>query len=395
LYDAELEKEKFEETEDQSHSDDSPPHRRSEGRRREQEAKEAAEDAARTNHEADEWEAKTKTSLKNILCLRDKIATMSASIQNIDQEHRDKLARETREKERRNYKTTIWDQDSRRIERENARRSQERLQQRSSFSIRLVWSKNDLLKIETQYRAEMQLQSHHRRSLAQRLERDFTKKMEIAQQEKHDRMDKKKAEEAVRKAKEDAAGQEKARAMQEESDRIRRERLDRLQENQRAEARERGQKERDQRQQLLSTISKQERKPAFSNQSQTQRSWRSGATTTTPESPRVPNPQEKEPIWRGQHKANAWPRKGENLFKSGNSASTSDPDRTTWRPGSKPRASGNEEESCRHNAFWSKIRCHEQCSNCPRFCKAFIFECPKCNIRACDTCRSVLRQGSH
>ncbi|EPS37582.1 hypothetical protein H072_8716 [Dactylellina haptotyla CBS 200.50] len=47
---------------------------------------------------------------------------------------------------------------------------------------------------------------------------------------------------------------------------------------------------------------------------------------------------------------------------------------------------------CSHKKYWKKIEVSsENCSQCGRHFKAFVFQCPECLTRACSTCRDQLK----
>ncbi len=95
--------------------------------------------------------------------------TMEAKIEDIDQQDARILESEQRRKSRTAYRTSIWDQITENEEIEQARRA-ERLQARTSGTIKLSWTEKELKELEDDFKIFFSLQSRQRREQADCLE---------------------------------------------------------------------------------------------------------------------------------------------------------------------------------------------------------------------------------
>lgn len=48
--------------------------------------------------------------------------------------------------------------------------------------------------------------------------------------------------------------------------------------------------------------------------------------------------------------------------------------------------------TCKHKAWWNRVKGHFRCSRCMKETRRFAFECPGCEKIACAPCRDVLRR---
>lgn len=277
---------------------------------------------------------------------------------------------------------------------EQARRRAERLQARTSETIKLSWAEKELKQCENEHRRILSLQSQQRREQAGRVETKSTATSEhIAQQEAEQKRAKEnEISEKLAREKEERCRDAEARQRQLEREHKERELV--RKETRKADLRETQKDEAVRRQRILEKIDKQKQetrrkesrspyfrglklsgigpKASYVNTSESVFT----ANTERTRSRRVPQ------SWNYQ----PWSRAGSPT--PANTLSTS-----SWRDREQPYPSNSEEGHCYHGIFWRRMKGEERCSNCAKFCNAFFFRCPDCGILACVSYRDQSRQG--
>lgn len=120
--------------------------------------------------EEKEWLTELQARLITLLRLREKIETMKADVEDMEHEDADILESERRIRNRHAYRTSIRDQITENEEREPARKRAERLQARTSVTIKLSWAEKELKQCRNEYKTFLSLQSRQRREQADRVE---------------------------------------------------------------------------------------------------------------------------------------------------------------------------------------------------------------------------------
>lgn len=383
-------------------------HERAERTKREKEARERADRQAKQKEEQ-EWFSELQARLESLLRRRKKIKTMKANIEDMDQEDAEILDSEQRLKGRTAYRTSIWDQVTENEEMERAKRRTERLQARSSATIKLGWEERELKQSEIDYKMFLSLQSRQRREDADRVEAALraTAEQNSQQEAKQKRAREKDVSDRLAREKEDRRREAEARHRGVDEEHEGRESA--REEARKAELRERQKDEAARRQRILEKIEKQR-----------QETMRQGSQSPYPTGPEPtdsgPNPGHVHTS-EGSFAADAQrtrsgmasPSRSDHQprFRTGSPPPAEDP-RLSSGPRDRERSyesdsDGEDEEIeeeeeeeeegyyCYHGDFWPKIRGGQRCSHCARFCNAFIFRCPDCGILACGFCRDRLR----
>lgn len=338
-----------------------------------------------------EWSTEVQARLETLLQLRRKIETMKAKIADMRQKDAEILESEQRRKSRYANRTLIWDHITEKEETEQAGERAERLQARTAAMIKLSWAEKDLEQRENDYKTFLSMQSRQRREQADRVEAVLEAKTEhTAQQEaKAKRARDKGIPEGL--AREVEERRQEAEARRREAEKEHEERKLEREEARKAKSRETQKDEAARRQHLLEKVNKQkqetmrqESRSSYSSGPKPNENGPNPSHVYAPESVFAANAEETQ-ARRAPHSRNYQPR-----FQTSSPApSTSD-----WRDREPSYASdsSSEEGYCDHGDFWPKIKGGHECSSCARFCNAFIFQCPRCGILACVSCRDHLRR---
>lgn len=368
-------------------------HERAERTKSEEEARERADSQAKQKEEQ-EWFTELQARLESLLRRRKKIKTMKANIEDMDQEDAEIMESEQRLRGRTAYRTSIWDQITENEEIERAKRRAERLQARTSATIKLGWAEKELKQSEIDYKMFLSLQSRQRREKADTVEAALRATTEhISHQEaKQKRAREKDISDRLAREKEDRGREAEARQRKfdeeyEEGELAR-------DAARKAEVRERQKDEAAKRQRLLEKIEKQKREaerqesrsPYFSGPEPNESGPNPGHAHTSERAFAADT--ERTRSGRASPSRNYEPR-----FRTGSPTPADNPSPSSWSDREQSYDSDSEEGYCYHGDFWPKIRGGQRCSHCARFCNAFIFRCPDCGILACGFCRDQLRQG--
>ena len=340
-----------------------------------------------------EWLAELQARFKIVLRLRKKIEAMEANIENMEHEDANILERERRFRIRTAYRTSIWDQIIENEEMEQARRRAERLQARTSETIKLSWAEKELKQCENEHRKISSLQSQQRREQADIVEVTLTATSEHIVQQEAEQKRARQNEISERLAREKEERCRDADARQRQVEREHEERESARKETRKADFRETQKDEAVRRQHILEKIDKQKqetlrkesRSPYLRGPKRSENGPKAGhvytpesvftAYTERMRSRRVPQSRNYQP----------WSR-------AGSPTTACNPSTSSWKDREQPYASDSEGH-CYHGTFWPRMNGEERCNSCAMFCNAFFFRCPDCGILACVSCRDQLRQG--
>lgn len=389
-----------------------PPYEESADEEDDEWARDAREQHGRTNRqrEADdrayaqakekeerEWSTEVQSRLETLLQLRKEVERMKANIEHMHQKDAEILEREQTRRSRRAYHTLKWDDITEIEENEQARDRAERLQARTAAMIRLTWAEKDLEQREKDYETFLSLQSRQRREQADRVEAALEAKSEhAAQQEaKGNRARAEGISERLAREKEERRKETEARRKA-----VNKEHEDRETEREEAriaKSRETQKDEATRRQHLLEKIHKQK-----------QETMHQESRSPYPSGPK-PNDNGSQPTHNHtpdsvfashtEETRSRIPPQSHHYqphSRTRSPAPAYNPSPSDWRDGEHSYASDSSEEGegyCDHGDFWRKIKGAQECSNCGRFCNAFVFQCPACDILACVSCRDQLRRG--
>ena len=368
-------------------------HEHRERTRRHREACDRAYTQAKDTEERG-WLTELQARFKNLLRLRKKIEAMKANIENMEHEDTDILESERRFRNRTSYRTSIWDQIIENEEMEQARRHAERLQARTSETIKLSWAEKELKQCENEHRRLLSLQSQQRREQAGRVAATLTATSEHITQQEAEQKRARENEMSGRLAREKEERCRDGEARPRQVEREHKERESVRKETRKADLGETQKDEAVRRQRVLEKIDKQKQEtlrkescsPYFRGPKLSEVGPKAShvytsesvftANTERTRSRRVPQSRTYQP----------WSR-------AGSPTPAYNPSTSSWRDREQPYASDSEEGRCYHGTFWPRMKGEERCSNCARFCNAFFFRCLGCGILACVSCRDQLRQG--
>ncbi|KAL9128578.1 MAG: hypothetical protein Q9217_002777 [Psora testacea] len=334
--------------------------------RSKQERDDSATETARVAKREREWAAQSQARLDDIARLKEEMRAAEAAIAEINRKERQRVAQEKQGQGWFSFLTSPWAaKPVERGEEEKLKQQQELQQQRTSKSIKLERTKNQLMQAEREHRNITAMQRQTRESEARKREERLREERMKAQREQaaqwRESYEKKakeeaaKAEEAARKRAEDLARRKAEEVM--------RNRREELQRQAAKEAREKeawqeaaNRRERESWQEVLERLA---RKEAEARVDQHNHSWE----------PHSPAP--KAPKRNAGRNSSSQHRRPAHQTDSARSAPT----------------------ACQHNKFWPKVAGVHECSVCSKVFKSFILQCPDCKKIACASCKRELRKS--
>lgn len=328
-----------------------------------------------------EWSTEVQARLEIILQLRRKIETMKAKIADMRQEDAEILESEQRRKSRNANRTLIWDHITEKEEIEQAEERAERLQARTATMIKMSWAEKDLEQRESGYRTFLSMQGRQRREQAEKVEAALKANTEYTAQQEAKPKRARDMGIPERLAREKEERRKEAEARHREGEEEYEERGFEREEAKMAKSRQMQKDEAARRQRLLEKIEKQKQETM---RQETHSPYSSGSK------PNDNGPKPSHPYAPGS----VFAANGEDTRARRPPQSRNYQPRTSdWIDREQFYASDSSEDGyCDHGDFWPKIKGGHECSNCARFCNAFIFQCPRCGILACVSCRDQLRR---
>ena len=153
-----------------------------EANKKAREEAEAGERQAQKEKEDRAWLKEIEGRIEILLRIRARVKAIEATIEKLEQVDRETVEKEGKAREQARHGVSGRANDMEEEEKRQSQRHQERIQERTSQSIRLSWSKNELTQSEREHGEFLGSQSEERRRWAAKIEAKLKASMEEARE---------------------------------------------------------------------------------------------------------------------------------------------------------------------------------------------------------------------